>query len=50
MKILALFETHPELVDKLNVAWGTKSFKEIRNLSVYNVASNTPPVDDIQPC
>ena len=30
----ALLEEHPELMNKLEVAWNHRSFKEIRNLSV----------------
>ena len=33
---LALLRKHPELVNKLKVAYAAGSFKEIRNLSMYN--------------
>jgi len=35
--VKALFNEHPELMDKLRVAWTARSFKEIRNLSAIFV-------------
>lgn len=37
----ALLQECPELVDKLRVAWTSRSFKEIRNLSTYNSATGS---------